>query len=40
LTEDFVPPVQGIDGLLGKVKGMEVVGDGDGGDDRKKWAWG
>ena len=38
LTEDFVPPIEGIDGLLGKVKGMQSV-DGS-NDDNKKWAWG
>lgn len=40
LTDDFVAPIDGIDGLLGKVGGMQVVGGGDPGDDRKKWAWG
>jgi len=39
LTEDFVAPVDGIDGLLGKVSGMQALG-GDPADDRKKWAWG
>ena len=35
LSETFIPPLQGIDGLLGSISGMETVG-GTG----KKWAWG
>jgi hypothetical protein len=38
LTEEFVAPLQGIDGLLGKVKGMDAM-DGDESGE-KKWAWG
>lgn len=40
LTEDFVAPVDGIEGLLSKVGGMASVGGGDGNDENKKWAWG
>jgi hypothetical protein len=36
LSEDFVPPIEGIDGLLGSVKG--VAGQTE--SDRKPWAWG
>jgi len=36
LSEDFVPPIEGIDGLLGSVKG--VAGQTEA--DRKPWAWG
>lgn len=35
LTESYVAPIDGIDGLLGKLSGMQTVGE-----DGKKWAWG
>jgi hypothetical protein len=38
LTDKYVPPLQGIDGLIGKVSGMQSL-SGD-NDNRKKWAWG
>ena len=34
ITDKFVAPVDGIDGLLGKLSGMQAVGDGE-----QKWAW-
>jgi hypothetical protein len=43
LTENFVPPVQGIEGLLGNVKSLaQLSRDGDNAKDgdKKPWAWG
>jgi hypothetical protein len=41
LTEDFVAPVQGIEGLLGNVKSLSRLGaDLNVDDGRKTWAWG
>lgn len=43
LTDDFVPPVQGIEGLLGNVKSLAQIGrEGDQTKDgeKKPWAWG
>lgn len=43
LSEDYIPPLEGIDGLLGKVKGLsdleaQIRKDQDEG--KKTWAWG
>ena len=42
LTDNYVPPVQGIDGLLGNVKSLSDLGrDGDKETtDKRTWAWG
>lgn len=41
LTEDFVAPVQGIEGLLGNVKNLAQLGSDFNVDEgRKTWAWG
>lgn len=37
LTESYIPPLQGIDGLVGPVSGMTRFSDGN---DKKAWAWG
>ena len=37
LSDDFVPPVEGIDGLLGKVQNVGSVSQSG---DNKRWAWG
>lgn len=42
LTEDYIPPIEGIEGLLGHVKNLKTLGkeSGKATDDKKRWAWG
>lgn len=40
LSKDFVPPINGINGLLGALPGTDQFSDTDIKDDKKKWAWG